>query len=139
MDEVVSVAKSWLGTPYHPGARVKGYGVDCAMLLAEVYQEAGLLDRVEPGFYPRDFGLHRDEERFLHWVLKYAEEVEHPQAGDAAVFKFGRCFSHGAIMVDDKNFVHAAQRDGMVTMSSLDSAEVFGREVKFYRVPSLGS
>ena len=41
--EVVRVARSFIGTPYHHMGRVKGAGVDCATLLAEVYYEAGVL------------------------------------------------------------------------------------------------
>jgi cell wall-associated NlpC family hydrolase len=33
---VVREAESWIGTPFHHAARVKGAGIDCLMLLAEV-------------------------------------------------------------------------------------------------------
>jgi len=42
---VIRCAHAWLRTPYHHMGRVKGAGVDYAMLLAEVYSEAG---RVPP-------------------------------------------------------------------------------------------
>ena len=46
-------------------ARVKGAGVDCLMLLAEVYERAGITAHVEPPFYVPDWHLHRDAERYL--------------------------------------------------------------------------
>jgi cell wall-associated NlpC family hydrolase len=50
---VVRVAQSWLGTPYHHHAALRGVGVDCAYLLIEVYAEAEVIPRRDPGYYPR--------------------------------------------------------------------------------------
>ena len=48
-NELVHEIKSWLGTPYHSGAKLKNIGVDCGQLLIAVYEKAGLLERlVEP-------------------------------------------------------------------------------------------
>jgi len=40
--DVVSAARGWVGTPYHPSARLKGVGVDCAGLLIGVMRELSL-------------------------------------------------------------------------------------------------
>ena len=47
---VVAAARSWLGTPYHHAADVKGRkgGVDCAMLLVRVYCDLGLVEPFDP-------------------------------------------------------------------------------------------
>jgi len=105
---VVSVAYGWLGTPYHTGGRLKGVGVDCLTLLAEVYTEAGVVPRIDIPYYPHDWHLHRGEERYLSGLLRYAHEIEmSPQPGDICLWKFGRCFSHGAIVVEWPIIVHA--------------------------------
>lgn len=107
---VVDVARSWLGTPYHTGGRVKGPngGIDCLTLLAEVYQEAGLVERIDIPYYPHDWHLHKSIERYLDGLLKYTREIEGPpQPGDIALWKFGRCFSHGAIVVQWPQVLHA--------------------------------
>lgn len=105
---VVREALSWVGTPYHHAARVKGAGVDCAMLLAEVFEAAGVLGHVEPEPYPNDWHMHRDEERYLAGVERFAAPVEGPpQPGDIVLFKVGRCISHGAIVVLWPQVVHA--------------------------------
>lgn len=63
---IVEEARSWLGTPYHHHAMVKGAGVDCAMLLVAVYGAVGLLpEGFDPRPYPQDWHLHRDCERYL--------------------------------------------------------------------------
>jgi hypothetical protein len=45
---VVAETDGWIGTPFHHAARLKGIGVDWLMLLAEVYECAGVAAHVEP-------------------------------------------------------------------------------------------
>ncbi len=104
---IIAVADSWLGTPYHPMGRVKGVGVDCLTLLAEVYAEAGLIAPLEVPYYPHDWHLHRAAERYLEGLSRYTHEVQLPLAGDIVPFRFGRCFSHGAIVIEWPRIIHA--------------------------------
>jgi cell wall-associated NlpC family hydrolase len=97
----VAEARKWLEakTPYRHQADIIGLGTDCAMILVRVYQSAGLLPLdIDPRPYPTDWHLHRSEERYLGWVERFADPVESPQPGDVALFKFGRCLSHGGIV-----------------------------------------
>ncbi|WP_243729295.1 hypothetical protein [Paludibacterium purpuratum] len=107
---------TWLRTPYHHAARVKGAGVDCAQILIAVYSEVGLIDDFQPDDYPSDWMLHRSEERYLSHVTQYAHQVEAPKPGDLIVWKFGHCFSHGAIVVDYPLIIHAYRPEQMVVM-----------------------
>ena len=75
---VVAAARSWLGTPYHHAADVRGAGVDCAMLLVRVYCDLGLVEPFDPRPYTRDWFLHRDEERYLGFLLARSREVARP-------------------------------------------------------------
>jgi NlpC/P60 family putative phage cell wall peptidase len=111
---VVQEAASWIGTPFHHAARVKGAGVDCLMLLAEVYERAGVSRRIEPPFYVPDWHLHRDAERYMQGLLQYARPVEMPAPGDIALFRFGRTFSHGAIVTSWPRLIHAYWSIGVV-------------------------
>jgi len=54
---VIAEAVTWIGTPFHHAARVKGAGVDCLMLLAEVYERAGAAPHIEPPFYVPDWHM----------------------------------------------------------------------------------
>jgi hypothetical protein len=54
--------------PWHHMGRLKGIGVDCAMLLAEVYERAGVIGRVYVEPYPMQWHLHRDDERLMEIV-----------------------------------------------------------------------
>lgn len=95
---VVAEARSWIGTPYHHAADVKGHGVDCAMLLVRVYCDLGLVERFDPRPYTRDWFLHRSEERYLSFLLARSREVRCPQEGDIVLFRVGRCFAHAGIV-----------------------------------------
>jgi cell wall-associated NlpC family hydrolase len=109
---VVAEARTWIGTDFHHESRVKRAGVDCAGLLAAVYHNVGLIPDLKLAHYPSDWFLHRDGERFLNHVLEFATEVEPPPKriplpGDVVVWKFGRCFSHGAIVEQWPAVIHA--------------------------------
>lgn len=124
---VVSVARSWLGTPYHPNARLKGIGCDCGTLLAEVFPEAGVIPWIELDDYPPDWHLNRSEEKYLGYVRRFASEVIEPDVGDVLVWKFGRCFSHGGIYIGDGLMIHSHLGVGC-EISRIDSEELLGRD-----------
>jgi len=84
-------------------------------LLAEVYARAGMVEPVAIPFYPPDWHLHRDAERYLGFVLEQASEVAaDPLPADIALWRFGRCFSHGAIVVDWPVVIHAYAGKGCI-------------------------
>ena len=95
---VVAEARSWIGTPYHHMADLKGIGVDCAMILVRIFCDLGLVEPFDPRPYTRDWHLHRSEERYLQALLARARRVGAPQPGDIVVFRYGRCFSHGGVV-----------------------------------------
>ncbi|MEW6563304.1 MAG: hypothetical protein AB1400_08765 [Pseudomonadota bacterium] len=131
---VLEAARGWLCTPYHHRAGIKGAGVDCAQLLIQVYAEAGVIEAFDTGEYPIDWMMHRDEERFLWWMEQHAAEVAVPQPGDAAVWQFGRSFSHGAIVTAWPEVIHAYRPDRMVSYGDATQGGLAGRPVKFYSI-----
>lgn len=113
-DRVVAEALSWVGTPYHHAARVKGVGVDCAQLVIAVYVAAGLLPDLVPAAYPADWFLHRDTERLLEHVTTHCEATATVAPGDLVTFRFGRAVSHIGIVTAADEFVHAYARRGVL-------------------------
>jgi cell wall-associated NlpC family hydrolase len=115
---VVAAARSWLGTPYHHAADVKGPqgGVDCGMLLVRVYCDLGLTEPFDPRPYTRDWFLHRAEERYLGFLLAHTHEVREPGLGDIMLFRMGRCYGHGGIVsrVEPLTIIHAFANAGRV-------------------------
>jgi len=130
-ERVVREALSWIGTNYHHHGRVKGEAVDCAMLLAEVYERAGIIPHVEVEHYPHDWHLHRGEEVYAGWLSRYAHEVADPKPGDVALFRYGRAYSHGGIVIEGALIVHAYMNLG-VMMSHWWEQPLEGRAVRFW-------
>jgi cell wall-associated NlpC family hydrolase len=112
------VAREWIGTPFHDCSCIKGIGTDCAHLIKGVFCEAGILpDFVIDAYSPQHF-LHSDREEFLEYVTRYAHEIERErsQTGDIVLYKIGRAFAHGAIIVAPgwPHIVHAHYHSRMV-------------------------
>lgn len=121
---LVDEALTWKGTPYAPRGRVKGPngGVDCLVLLADVFAGAGEIPWIENiPHYPHDWHLNQTDELYLNGkdgvpgVRAWCDEMPPPEArvplpGDIAMFKFGHCFAHGAIVVKWPLVIHAYLR-----------------------------
>lgn len=110
--KVLDIAKTFLRTPYHHMGKVKGAGVDCLTLLSCIFEESGLIPTIDIPYYPQDWHLHRSEERYLKGLLKYTKEIEVPKPGDIALWKFGKCYSHGAIVVEWPLVIHSYTKVG---------------------------
>lgn len=136
-DEVVFEALTWLRTPWHHAARIKGVGVDCVNLLIAVYSKVGLIDEFNLEAYPRDWNLHRDEPLFIKGLLKFADVVSEPEIGDVAMFRFGRHAAHGGIIIEHDKVLHAYLNFGRVTITEISTSELQGRLTNYYRIRGL--
>ncbi|HXA47516.1 MAG TPA: NlpC/P60 family protein [Burkholderiaceae bacterium] len=133
-EAVVAEAREWLGTPYHHRAQVMGAGVDCGQLLVAVYVACGLVAPFETGDYPADWMLHREEERYLGWVKKFAVETATPQPGDIVVWQFGRCISHGGIVVEWPQIIHAYRPECMCVLGDGSIGDLAHRKPRFFTI-----
>jgi cell wall-associated NlpC family hydrolase len=129
-EKVVAEATSWLRTPYHHHAAIKGVGVDCGFLLIEVYANAGVIERFDPGPYPRQFYLHRTEELYIGWLERFCDCVwrksdgtpaPEPQIADVCAYRMGRTAAHGAIVVPGSCAIHACATVGSVQLTELNA------------------
>ncbi len=121
----IAEARTWLGTPFRDQADVKGGGVDCGMLLVRAAVDTGLVAPFDPRPYPPQWHLHRDEERFLAIVSRLGREVARmPIAADVIVYRVGRCFAHGGIVIENGHVLHAYYKTGHVAISPLHETEL---------------
>ena len=123
---IVAEARSWLGTPYAHRQRLRGVGVDCAQLPLAVYAAAGALPDADVGAYAAQWHLHRGEELYLHHLQALGgRAIARGQAlaGDFAVWRYGRTFSHGAILTGEGGQVVHACRGLGVVLGDLDADE----------------
>ena len=141
---IVAAAREWIGTPYHNCADVKGVGVDCGMLLVRVFVDLGLVEPFDPRPYLSDWHLHRSEEKYLGHLLARAASVAVPEPGDIALFRYGRCYSHGGIVTraDALTIVHAFHPAMIVLEEEVGrNAELAGRlgEARYFSLWSTAS
>jgi cell wall-associated NlpC family hydrolase len=125
LDKICKEALTWIDTPYHYQARVKGVGVDCCNLIAGVGEELGLLKDVVIKPYNIQWHLHSKSEDMLYQLESFGcyelrVELDRPETwpiGSIITFKFGRANSHLGILVQDNRLVHAAADYGKVVHS----------------------
>ncbi|CAK0767738.1 Hydrolase [Gammaproteobacteria bacterium] len=110
---VIREAKTWLGTPYHLNAKVKGAGVDCGTFLISSFHGAGLIPDVNLGTFFSDFHLHKTDEVYLRWILEFCRPVDVAEPGDIILYRYGRILAHGALVVDYPRIIHAP-KEGVV-------------------------
>jgi len=134
----IAEALSWIGTPFLNCADVKGPvgGVDCAMLLVRASVDTGHIPPFDPRPYSPDWMKHRSEEKFLGFLARLgAKEVEAPRVGDVLVWQVARTFSHGAILINSAQIVHAYAHARCVLISDLTEPLLNFLPVSFGRVP----
>jgi cell wall-associated NlpC family hydrolase len=132
-EKIVAEVKTWLHTKWHHEARLKGVGVDCGMLLIEVYANCGLIEHLTPPHYPPDFMMHRSEEWFMQTIMAHAFEVFDSMPGDAILYRHGRIYSHGGIVVKWPQIIHASVPDRCVCYGDADLRPLSVRHHKMFR------
>lgn len=139
---IIQEALSWVDTPYHHHARVKGVGIDCAQLVVACALAADLITPQQvltiPN-YPTQWHLHMDEERLLDLLDQYGcvrKDKQQTIPGDIITFRFGRCTSHLGIMVNETQFVHAALDAKKATLASFNQLWEF-RWTHTYKFPGI--
>lgn len=101
-----------------------------------IYQECGILpaDFVAPE-YSMQWHLHRSEELYLKTIEPFAQEKSgSPLPADFVVFKFGRAFSHGGIVIEWPIIIHSYIPHGVLLGDALRDGELIGRELKVFEV-----
>ena len=113
---VASLARAWIGTPYHHQASICGVGTDCLGLVRGVYRS--LYEReaeLAPAYSP-DWGEASGQETLLDAARRnLVENVPPlPHAGDVIVFRMRPCAiaKHAGIMTSATTMVHAVERVG---------------------------
>ena len=137
--KLVAEARDFLGTPFHHEGRIKHAGVDCGMLLLEVFERAGLIPHIDVKHYPRDFMMHRTEEWYLKIVGAHTRELNGGPylPGDVILFKHGRVFSHGGIITEWPMIIHASSQDRCVCEADATSHPLHHLKRKIFRHKNL--
>jgi cell wall-associated NlpC family hydrolase len=116
-DAVIKEAKTWLRTPYHPEARVKGAGCDCGTFILGVFENVGLIKHIELEHYPQDIACNCANPMYLKKIKEYCHEVNRDIIpGDIIMYKFDGALTahHCSIVIDDEYLIHSYTRQGVV-------------------------
>ncbi len=133
---VIAEARSWLGTPWRHQANIKGQAVDCAMSLIEWFHRPGVIEWFDPRPYPRSWFVHQDEERFLNTIVEHFHcgEIAPADArpGDLILYKIGRCYAHGTLVVGPQLVIHAFAKNGQVIYTETFDTELSSRKPRAF-------
>lgn len=116
---IADTALTWVGTPYRAHACEKNVGCDCASLLLGVAQEIGIVSKdYKIGNYSINaaFMVAGGDFLYLTEIGRYTREITEAevQPGDFVLYKLGRGFSHGAVIIKWPDFVvHAVAGYGV--------------------------
>lgn len=136
--QIVDTARTWLGTPFHHQARVKGICCDCLGLVVGVVGELGMKDRngqLLAGYDEVVYSKEPDGAYLTQKLTDLLEETKEPQAGDLALFSVRDNPQHLAIITDYEGglgMVHAYAPARKVVEHRLDD-DWNSRLVKVFR------
>jgi NlpC/P60 family putative phage cell wall peptidase len=89
---IVTLARTWLGTPYHHQASLKGAGTDCVGLVRGIWRELyGTEPQALPA-YTRDWAEAHGRETLLEAARRHLVEIPYAevQPGDILIFRWRR-------------------------------------------------
>jgi NlpC/P60 family putative phage cell wall peptidase len=111
--DIVRLARTWLGTPYHHQASVKGAGADCIGLVRGIWREVyGGEPQALPA-YTRDWAEAAGQETLLDAARRHLVEIAPAQAEPGAVLVFrwrgAAIAKHAAILATPTTMIHAIE------------------------------
>jgi len=110
-EEIVAMARSWIGTPYRHQASVRGIGCDCLGLVRGVWREGvGPEPQMVPAYSP-DWAEAGLEEDLLAAARRHmiARDLAEFDAGDVLLFRWRPHLpaKHASIAVSPTRMIHA--------------------------------
>ena len=89
---IVSLARSWLGTPYHHQGSIRGAGCDCIGLVRGIWRELYGAEPQPLPAYTRDWAEGSGRETLIEAARRHLVEIPRfeAQPGDVLVFRWRR-------------------------------------------------
>jgi NlpC/P60 family putative phage cell wall peptidase len=119
MDEVVRIAREWIGTPYRHQGTTNGVGCDCLGLIRGIWRTLYGREPEEPGPYGMDWAERSGEERLLDAAARhFGPPIAHRERlpGDLLLFRWraGMAAKHAGILSGPRHFIHAYEQAGVI-------------------------
>ncbi|PLW76798.1 peptidase P60 [Cohaesibacter celericrescens] len=124
-DRIISLARDWIGTPYHHQASLKGVGCDCLGLVRGVWRGLyGCEAEAVPAYSP-DWGDASDAEQLLAAGRRHLIEIPIGDMGPGDVFalrwKGAQSAKHLGIVTSQTatgaRFIHAYEKKGVIEVT----------------------
>ena len=110
---IVTLARTWIGTPYHHQASVPQVGCDCLGLVRGVYRQYTGLDPETPPAYSRDWAESTGVETMLAAAGRHLTPVplDAISPGHVLIFRLRSGFvaKHAAILATPTTMIHAIE------------------------------
>ena len=130
---VVDEALSWLKTPYAHNKALKGYAADCALFPLAVYEATGVLTPGPVPEYSPQWFLHHSEELYMNTVIsRGAVETEALDPGNFLLWRVGRCYSHGGIIIKWPVIIHALRPHCVMLSDATNEAAICRKPMKVF-------
>ena len=115
---VIATARSWLGTPYHDQASLRGVGCDCLGLARGVWREVVGDEPFPIPPYSRDWGETGPHEVLAKGAASMLIPIATKDVGSGALVLFrmaSRAIAkHVGILTASDRFIHASERLGVI-------------------------
>ncbi len=117
MNEIVTLARDWIGTPYHHRAALRGVGADCLGLIRGLWRARfGAEPAALPPYTP-SWAEAGGDEALWHALAQHLHPVQMPSDGDVLLFRLQpRALAKhlGIQSGQGRTFIHACPRAGVV-------------------------
>lgn len=124
--QVLSIAESWIGTPYRHQGSTKGVGCDCLGLVRGIWRELYGRDPELPGPYARDWAERSGEERLVNAAIRHfgpSIPISEGTPGDLVLFRWRPdcAAKHAGILCGGRHFIHAYEQATVVRSALVPS------------------
>lgn len=110
---IVAISRTWIGTPYHHQASLKGAGVDCIGLIRGVWREVFGREPEALPAYSGDWAEATGHEAMLQAAGRHLSPIDPAlvREGDVIVFRLraGAVAKHAAIATGAGRMIHAQE------------------------------
>jgi len=139
-DQIVEEALSYVGTPFHDRAMLRGCGVDCSTFPYLVYRAFNLIPEIVFPKVSMQIWLDRKVtyRGYEEWVVKLAKREiteSEVQPADFVLWKVVNSWVHGGIVVRWPEFViHPVNGLGVIGSHGLNEGFLRNRQHRFFAV-----
>ena len=121
-EDVVTLARAWIGTPYQHQASIRSVACDCLGLIRGIWRERHGTEPETPPPYTPDWGEGGGHEVLMGAALRHLVRVDQDDAmrtGDVLLFRMraGAVAKHLGILADAggaPRFIHAYNAHGVI-------------------------